>query len=271
MTVVPKSDNLMSSVHELGAAWHGAGTLPDPVLDEIARIGRDHAFTHTMETGCGRSTILLSNISAHHLVFTFAASDTHFGPDDSYGRVSSSPLFRADTTQFILGPTQRTVPQFAFDEKFDFVLLDGPHSYPFPDLEYYFVYRHIKPGGYLVIDDIWIASIHNLFSFLKEDPMFRLEKVVANTAFFVRTDALTFDPMGDDWAAQPYNKSRFPVQHTPPTPFHAALPIRLLRRLPQPAKNALKRIAARENRVRLVTAALVLSAAAVANHRRHRP
>ncbi len=42
--------------------------------------------------------------------------------------------------------------------------------------------------------------------------MFERVDVVKRTAFFRRTSAPTFDPLGDRWTDQPYNASRFPVE-----------------------------------------------------------
>ena len=207
----------LKSIQALGGEWHGAGTLPNEVLEEITRLGQAQKWERTLETGCGRSTLALSHLSAQHLVFTCKSHGTEAKDDDSYTRVISSPLLNAASTQFVLGPTQKTLPRHEFTAPFDFILLDGPHSYPFPELEYYFVYPHLKPGGYLIIDDIWIPSLYNMYALLREDPMFCVHKVVANTAFLMRTDAPTFDPFGDDWMAQPYNTKRFPVAHTPPS------------------------------------------------------
>jgi hypothetical protein len=105
----------------------------------------------------------------------------------------------------VLGPTQRTLPAHQFAGPLDFALLDGPHGYPFPELEYYYVYPHLAPGALLVIDDIQIRSIHNLYAFLCEDRMFRKVGVTLTTAFFRRTDAPVFDPAGDGWWEQGYN------------------------------------------------------------------
>jgi hypothetical protein len=57
----------------------------------------------------------------------------------------------------------------------------------------------------LVLDDIQIRSIHHLFKFLCRDAMFQLDEVAHTTAFFTRTDAPTFDPLGDGWWKQGYN------------------------------------------------------------------
>ena len=35
-----------------------------------------------------------------------------------------------------------------------FVLIDGPHGYPFPEIEYFYFYPRLKPGALLVVDDI---------------------------------------------------------------------------------------------------------------------
>jgi hypothetical protein len=86
------------------------------------------------------------------------------------------------------------------------VLIDGPHAYPFPDLEYFYLYPHLETDGLLVIDDIDIASIHNLFRVVSHDDMFRLIEVCGKTAFLERTDAPVFDPWGDGWWKQRSNK-----------------------------------------------------------------
>jgi hypothetical protein len=51
-----------------------------------------------------------------------------------------------------------------------------------------------------------------MFEFLKEDKMFALNAVVANTAIFLRTDEATFHPLQDQWWLQEFNKKRFPVR-----------------------------------------------------------
>lgn len=199
--------DILAQVQSLSAGWHDYGSVPDSVLEEFAARASQKRWRRTMETGCGRTTLLLSHWSEHHTFFAFER-------DNSVEKIFASELLRKEGLEFVPGSTQRTLPKYEFGEPFEVVLLDGPHSYPFPELEYYFVYPHIQKGGLLVIDDIWIPTIHRMYEFLKEDPMFRLDKVVANTAFFVRTDAPTFDPYGDDWQAQPFNKRRFPMNRS---------------------------------------------------------
>jgi hypothetical protein len=57
----------------------------------------------------------------------------------------------------------------------------------------------------LIIDDIHIPTVQNLFQFLRRDAMFELVEIVQTTAFFTRTGVPTFDPFGDGWWQQNYN------------------------------------------------------------------
>src|SRR5262249_59629801 len=91
-------------------------------------------------------------------------------------------------------------------ERLDAVLLDGPHGWPFPDLEYYYLYRYIVPGGLLGVDNLEIPTIRRMFDILRADQMWCLDEVASNTAFFTRTDAPMFHPHLDGWWEQGYNR-----------------------------------------------------------------
>lgn len=99
-----------------------------------------------------------------------------------------------------------TLPAFHFEHALQAALLDGPHAFPFPELEYYYIYPHMGQGALLILDDIHIRSVHDFFRFLNADAMFRLVEVVDRTAFFRRTPAPLFNPLGDDWWLQGYNR-----------------------------------------------------------------
>ncbi len=88
------------------------------------------------------------------------------------------------------------------------MLIDGPHGFPFPELEYFFFYPHLKTNGLLVVDDIHIPTIGRLADFISEDRMFEKVEFIGATAVFRRTDAPVFDPFGDGWWFQDYNRRR---------------------------------------------------------------
>jgi len=109
---------------------HGAGTLEHTVIEAIHACCPDR-IARSVETGCGKSTILLSRLSADHTVFTI--DDTGGGTDSSVSFARDCPAFRAETTRFVFGPTQRTLPRHDFDGPLDLALIDGPHGFPFPE------------------------------------------------------------------------------------------------------------------------------------------
>jgi len=174
-------------------------------VNQCERIGR---ISHSVETGAGRTTLVLSQLSEHHVVFSKDGGS-------SLSQARLSPLLRADRVEFVEGPTQKTLPSYEFKHGVQVALIDGPHAYPFPDLEYYFLYPHLEAGGLLVLDDINIPSIGRMFAILKADDMFELSEVVGDTAFLVRTVAPCFDPYGDRWWAQGYNRPHHELATSP--------------------------------------------------------
>jgi hypothetical protein len=216
-------DKVLAEICALGNDWHGAGTVSDGALQAMLERS-PRPLARSAETGTGRSTLLLSNLSGRHVVFT---KDDR-GDGDSLDRVRSSPLFISTDVDFVIGPTQLTMPSYTFAGDLDLAFIDGPHGFPFPALEYYYLYPRLCTGGLLIIDDVHIPSINFMFRFLARDDMWRLDEVVGNTAFFSRTDAPTFDPLGDGWWLQGYNKSAFEgtwlsrLRSRAPAPFKSA-------------------------------------------------
>ncbi len=198
--------------YEADRPAHGSGTFDIGVLRELEEMLPGN-LTLTAETGCGKSTILLSRLSAHHIVF--AVDDTAFD-NSSIEYFRRCPYFDPSRATLVLGPTQQTLKSFEFAAPLDAVLLDGPHAYPFPELEYYYVYPHLRTGAWLIVDDVHIPTVHRLYEFLREDEMFEFVALLRTTAVFRRSTAPTFSPVGDSWWLQRFNAARFPVESGPP-------------------------------------------------------
>jgi hypothetical protein len=198
--------NMIAIADQIGALppdWHGAGTMSQVVLRAMAAsaeaIGPIH---YSAETGSGKTTLLFSHISEYHTVFALNVGG-------SISKAASSNLFRSGNVTFIEGPSQLTVPRAVFPGALDMVLIDGPHGYPFPDLEYYYFYPQIRQGGLLLVDDINIPTIGRMFDIIRAERMFELVKVVEYTAFFRRTEAPVIDPLSDSWWLQGYNRAHY--------------------------------------------------------------
>lgn len=224
-------EQLLHEIAALPEDWHGAGTVSQRVLRALHRQLSPEGVAHSMETGTGRTTLLLSHLSRAHTVFT----KDDAGGGDSLDRVRESALLEPSTVTFEIGPTQRTLLQHHFEEPLHLAYLDGPHAYPFPDLEYWAVYPHVAEGGLLVVDDVQIPTIHHLFRFLDADDMWDLVEVVDNTAFFRRTSSPALDPYGEGWWLQGANRhpvlSHLPVRERIAARAAARLPEGLRTRL----------------------------------------
>ena len=121
-------DNVLDLIAELPHDWHRAGSLSMNVLAAMVRLTGGHV-ARSVETGAGKSTLLLSHLSDRHTVFAVDGGD-------SVKVTLASELLNRDHIEFVDGPTQRTLLDYDFTDPLDFVLIDGPHGYPFPELEY---------------------------------------------------------------------------------------------------------------------------------------
>src|SRR4051794_27833732 len=143
--VMMKDDVLkvLAEVVTVAPELHKAGTFSAATLHAIVRHACARPVQHSVETGSGASTLLFSHVSPHHTVFAIDAGT------NSIRGIESSPLLRRDAVTFVEGPTQLTLPRHAFTDPLQLVLIDGPHGYPFPDLEYYYLYPHLDRDALL--------------------------------------------------------------------------------------------------------------------------
>lgn len=201
----------MESILDRYVAWekglprnHAGHAFASSTLRKIEGI-LPKKMTKTAETGCGKSTILFSNLSEEHQVF---ALDDTVHENSSVMFYRDCPITRKEVVKECFGPTQHTLLSFQHEGKYDAVLIDGPHGWPFPEFEYLMFYPHIRYGGYLILDDANIPTIGRMADILAEDDMWDLLEIVDGTAVFRRTTEPMFDPTGDGWWNQKYNRKR---------------------------------------------------------------
>jgi hypothetical protein len=89
----------------LSSASHRGGTFGSDVLIAIAEVLPEGPLV-SVETGCGKSTIMFSNLSIRHYVFAY---DDREAPESSVAMVQSDPEFKAENTVFVYGPTRDDV------------------------------------------------------------------------------------------------------------------------------------------------------------------
>lgn len=175
--------------------FHPWDAMAPGALSAILKRG---PFRSSIETGCGGSTIVLSHASDRHTAFAID------GQDRTISELRTQSDLRTENVIFVEGETKDTVPQYRFEGEVDLVLLDGPHAYPLPQLEFAYLFPRIKTGGWLVVDDIQIPSVYELFRFLRKESCVALEEVAIRTAFFRKVRAFEHAP--DSWALQRMNR-----------------------------------------------------------------
>ncbi len=121
---------------------------------------------HTLETGCGYSTILFALRSMRHAVispfeeeheqirtwcFKHRVDITHI---DFYAECSQNKL------PILMRQTSRNL---------DMVLIDGDHAFPAPFIDWYFTADCLKQGGILIVDDTQLITGKILRDFLKAE------------------------------------------------------------------------------------------------------
>ena len=142
--------------------------------------------------------LVLSQASDRHVAFAIE------GEDRTITELRGQGDLRAGNVIFVEGETRDTLPRYVFEGELDFVLLDGPHAYPMPQVEFAHLFPRIRIGGWLVLDDIQIPSVYELFRFLERESAVVLEEVAVRTAFFRRVGVMGYGP--DGWERQGMNR-----------------------------------------------------------------
>ena len=182
------------------------------VLVAIARhceqLGR---IPRSAETGSGRTTLLFCQLSDELVVFTKDSGN-------SITAVRASALFFPDHVTFVEGPTPKTLPAYGFEGKFQVVLIDGPHGYPFPDLDTS-TSTLTCPRGTCSFSTTRESLDHPHACDTDGGAHVDLIDTVSDTAFLRRTDAPLIDPYEDGWWLQGYNRPSYqeslpPAGHT---------------------------------------------------------
>ncbi len=177
------------------SGFHPWDAMAPAALSGILQRG---PFRSSAETGCGGSTIVLSHASEHHIAFAIE------GKDRTITELRKQSDLRTENVIFVEGETKDTLPGYRLEGQMDLVLLDGPHAYPLPQIEFAYLFPRIKLGGWLVVDDIQIPSVYELFHFLRGESSVALEEVAVRTAFFRRIKVVESGP--DGWALQGMNR-----------------------------------------------------------------
>ena len=153
----------------------------------------------TLETGVGASTVVFAAGGAHH---------TAISPDPGeHARVAEYCQqlgIDASRVTFIEGLSDDILPSLLSRERtLDAAFIDGAHSFPYPEVDWFYVTRALKVGGKLLMDDISIPAVTPLFHHMRLEDNWRLDQVLDDRAVAF---TLLAAPQPEDWPNQRFNE-----------------------------------------------------------------
>jgi len=186
-----------------GQTWNTGGFQADQ-LATLYRFLKENLPSSPMllETGAGNSTICLLFLSPARLV-SITPEPELLDRIRSYCAGNSIPIASLDAR---VSGSEWTLPQMALEMRdqppcFDFALIDGCHNWPMVFVDFCYSNYMLKPGGFIMIDDVNLHSVKELARMLSEHPDFHLELDLKNSLIFRRiSNCRTLS----EWNAIPY-------------------------------------------------------------------
>ena len=183
-------------------SFHLSGTARwDALPSTLEAVRRSAAHGgSTLEIGVGVSTVVFAASGTSHTAISPDPAEhqlvrdycQRIGVDDS--RVS-----------FVAGLSDDVLPSVLNrDRTLDVAFIDGAHSFPIPVVDWYYITRSLRVGGQLLLDDIPIPAVAQVFRHMSLEPNWRLDGIFDDRAA-VFTLIAAPDPK-DDWIGQAFNK-----------------------------------------------------------------
>jgi predicted O-methyltransferase YrrM len=171
---------------ENGNSFKLAGSIDRTEGDYIySIINENKKITRTLEIGCGYGISSLFICSAmnyrenakHTIIDPYQYSD--------YNGIGIANLKRINCTNFNLIEEQSefALPELAKTQagSFDFILIDGWHSFDHTLLDLFYSNLLLKIGGYLVVDDCRLPSVATAVAYFSKYPAYKIFSEASNS------------------------------------------------------------------------------------------
>ncbi len=149
----------------------------------FSTIHNDHSIVKTLEVGCayGLSSLCICTATRGRA----GASHTIIDPfETTYwdgAGIRNLEEARIDFFDLIEDKSEVGLPRMLPDMEcqFDFIFVDGFHTFDYTLVDCFYATRLLRIGGYLVIDDVSFPSVRRVVDFLKNYPCYEEHGAVA--------------------------------------------------------------------------------------------
>ena len=190
--------------------WDGGKTWNSGGFDR-SHLERLHNFLKEnlpgapvlLETGAGNSTISFLFLEPKRMV-SIAPEASLFDRIRDYCITKDISI---DSLEVHVDGSEWVLPKMAAEIRnespiLDFALIDGCHNWPMVFVDFCYVNRMLKTGGYFMIDDVQLHSVKELAKMLSEQPGFEMVLDLGKSLVFRRTTDEA--RILADWAFIPY-------------------------------------------------------------------
>jgi hypothetical protein len=200
-----------------GKTWNSGGFGPFHLKGIADVLTLLPGGFNVIETGAGNSTLSFLLLGAQSVV-AIAPDQALF---DRIYEAAEKRLIDCGPLKPIVAFSEDILPALAAESKlngvtYDFALIDGGHGWPTVFVDFCYIMAILKPGGYLMIDDIQLFSVKQLARLLNESEEFSLVSSLQKSLIF-RKD--TKNMRMRDFGAQPYIKRMTEAERSAGKPF----------------------------------------------------
>jgi precorrin-6B methylase 2 len=209
MILTPLAGSVTAALRAAPPGLHGAGDeywgLAWAALEWLER--NVEPGMATLETGAGSSTIVFAARGATHVAVTPDPAE-----EERIRSACEALGIDAAGVRFLLGSSHEVLP--AWDGgPLDLALIDGAHGFPYPILDWWYLARHVRVGGRLVIDDAYMPAVGAVVDALRASRAWAVEEAVGQRTVVVRK--LADEPPDFDWHGERIG-GRLSFRHLPP-------------------------------------------------------
>ena len=180
-------NELIEEIYSSGKVEDGQGNQINPFPTalsyelgvELYNLIYNHTIEKTLEIGMAYGLSSLFICQAHHDK-GIGGHHTAIDPMESidYASIGLLNISRAgldDTFKFYESCSYDVLPQlYQANELFDLIFIDGMHLFDYALVDFFYSDLLLKPGGLLIIDDVWMPSIRKMVMFVIKNRHYEL-------------------------------------------------------------------------------------------------